>query len=145
MTIGKETRDRLIYGRKGVCSGRRAIRGTVISFGELGFHTVGGNQMTVTYTEDRITPFAETGEAGREDAFVPVYARTGRKTRHAGGKVKTWMILAPIGAVVLGGTAVAMMLSGSETAEPALSEPAATAPVTPIAPLATPTVAAPQA
>lgn len=100
--------------------------------------------MSVTYTEDRITPFAD--ETTREPEFVPVYARTRKSARRkSGGKIKTWMILAPVGAVVLAGGAVAMMMGGGEeAAAPALSEPAATAPVVPIAPAAAPaTVAQP--
>ncbi|WP_420477894.1 hypothetical protein [Brevundimonas sp. FT23028] len=79
--------------------------------------------MSVTYTEDR----AEV----REDAFVPVYARKRSSGRSKGG-VKTWMILAPVGVLLVGGAAAAMMMGGGEDTAP-LVEPAATAPVVPAA------------
>ena len=47
-------------------------------------------------------------------AFVPRYARP-TKSKKA---VKTWMILAPIGAVVLLGSAAAMMMRGEEGPAP---------------------------
>ena len=92
--------------------------------------------MSVTYTEDRIEPVAE-------ETFVPVYARSRTASKRKGG-VKTWMILAPIGAVVvLGGAAAMLMGGGEETVEPALVEPAATAPVFPATPVPTDVAAAP--
>ena len=51
--------------------------------------------------------------------YTPVYARSG-KARTGRKAVKTWMILAPIGAVVLIGGGVAMALGG-ETADPVSS------------------------
>lgn len=105
--------------------------------------------MTVTYTQDRIVPFVDAPET--EEAFVPVYARSGR-SRRAGGKVRTWMILVPVGAVVLAGTAALLMFGGEETPQPAPAEPAAAAPAAPVAstpvtpPAATPApVLAPEA
>ena len=50
-------------------------------------------------------------------AFVPRYARP-TKSKKA---VKTWMILAPIGAVVLLGSAAAMMMRGEEGRAPVQS------------------------
>lgn len=83
--------------------------------------------MTVTYTDDTLR-----NDPVNDEIFVPRYARTG-KARTKGG-VRTWMILAPIGAVALiGGAAVMMMAPGEETSP---VEPAARAPlVQPSAPL----------
>ena len=50
-------------------------------------------------------------------AFVPRYARPTRSKK----AVKTWMILAPIGAVVLLGSAAAMMMRGEEGPAPVQS------------------------
>lgn len=82
--------------------------------------------MSVTYTDDR-------NEALREDTFVPVYART-KASRARKGGVRSWMIMAPIGALVIGGAVAAMMLSGGDVAPAPLAEPAATAPVLPATP-----------
>ncbi|HVL41928.1 MAG TPA: hypothetical protein VM348_07205, partial [Brevundimonas sp.] len=106
--------------------------------------------MSVTYPADPLKPYGDrsevrplTGErmdlnphltGAAEEPFVPVYARRGKAARGNGGKIKTWMILAPVGAIVLGGFA-AMMLNGEETTTP-LAEPAATAPVVAATPLA---------
>ncbi len=92
--------------------------------------------MTVTYPHDQPMPQGEHLEATREEPFVPVYARTRRTARGRKGGVKTWMILAPIGVLVLGAGAAAMMMGGGEEVAPApLVEPAATAPVLPPQPL----------
>ena len=56
-------------------------------------------------------------EARTEETFVPRYARNTKAKK----SVKTWMILAPIGAVVLLGSGVAMMMGGGEQAAPATS------------------------
>lgn len=74
--------------------------------------------MSMTYT----TP--ETG-AGRVETdgevFVPSFARTRRNSKKP---VKTWMILAPIGAVVvLGAVGVMLMGGGDEAAAPRVAEP----------------------
>lgn len=83
--------------------------------------------MSVTYTEDH-------NEALREDTFVPVYART-KASRARKGGVRSWMILAPIGVLVIGGAAAAIMTMGEGDVSPApLAEPAATAPVLPTTP-----------
>lgn len=90
--------------------------------------------MSVTYTEDRIDPVTE-------ETFVPVYARRGSSAKSKGG-LKTWMILAPLGAIaVIGGGALMLMGGSNEADEAALVEPASTAPVLPLAP--TETAAAP--
>jgi len=93
--------------------------------------------MTVTYPNDR--PVADQPHAElNAEPFVPVYARTRKSTRSRKGGVKTWMILAPVGALVLGGVAVAMIVGGGEEAPATpLVEPAATAPVLPAQPLLT--------
>ena len=78
--------------------------------------------MSVTYTD---SPMSNASSA--QDAFVPRYARAKRAKKG----VRTWMILAPIGAVVLVGGGAAMMMSGGET-QP-LAEPAPTPAVQPLA------------
>lgn len=107
--------------------------------------------MSMTYAN------ANTEARAEDTTFVPRYARTTKSKK----SVKTWMILAPIGAVVLLGSGVAMMMGGeqaapaqpAETALPAMQTPpaamtAAQAPVTPApaevapTPAATPTPAA---
>ena len=90
--------------------------------------------MSMTYAN------AETEARTEDTAFVPRYARNTKAKK----SVKTWMILAPIGAVVLLGSGVAMMMGGeqaapaqpAETAAPAMQTApaamtAAQAPVTP--------------
>ncbi|WEK41090.1 MAG: hypothetical protein P0Y50_05655 [Candidatus Brevundimonas colombiensis] len=70
-------------------------------------------------------------ETRAEETFVPRYARPAKSRK----SVKTWMILAPIGAVVLLGAGVAMMMGGGEQA--ALAPAAeATAPAMQTAPAA---------
>jgi hypothetical protein len=91
--------------------------------------------MSITYTQDGVRPFGETVEPLAEESFVPRYARTGRTARGGKGKIKTWMILAPIGVVVLGGVVAALALAPrEESLVSPLSEPAATAPVLPAVP-----------
>ena len=94
--------------------------------------------MSLTYPHDRPLPHDPVAPAAREEPYVPVYARTRRTTtgRSRDG-VRAWMILAPIGVLVLGGAAAALMFGGGEDAAPVpLAEPAATAPVLPAQPLA---------
>lgn len=94
--------------------------------------------MSVTYTDDRV-------DAVREEPFVPVYARTKSSKSRKGG-LRSWMILAPIGVLVIGGAAAMMLMNGdSEVAEAPLAEAAATAPVLPMtpAPLTEPLAAEP--
>lgn len=92
--------------------------------------------MSVTYPHDRPIPHGEHLEAQREEPFVPVYARTRRSARGRKGGVKTWMILAPVGVLVLGGAAAALMMGDQGEVAPApLAEPAATAPVLPAQPV----------
>lgn len=96
--------------------------------------------MTVTYPHDRPLPHDTRMEEVRAEPYVPVYARTRGSTRGRKGGVKTWMILAPIGVLVLGGAAAALVMSqGDEVAPAPLVEPAATAPVLPAQPLVTET------
>ncbi|HYC97624.1 hypothetical protein [Brevundimonas sp.] len=92
--------------------------------------------MTVTYPHDRPLPQDSHLEGPREEPFIPVYARTGRSARGRKGGIKTWMILAPIGVLVLGGAAAALMMGDRGEVAPApLAEPAATAPVLPAQPV----------
>lgn len=98
--------------------------------------------MSITYTDDQNTQ--------TETAFVPSYARRSARPK----KVRTWMVLAPIGAIALIGGGALMLMNGPSSAPAPLAEPAAPAvaslPVnpavtpmtnamTPLAPLATPT------
>ena len=92
--------------------------------------------MTLTYPHDRPLPHDSHLDATRtEEPFVPVYART-RSARGRKGGLKAWMILAPIGVLVLGAGAAALMSGGDEATAP-LAEPAATAPVLTAQPLLT--------
>lgn len=84
--------------------------------------------MSISYTNEPDTIRAD------DRPFVPAYARTAARKR---GKVRTWMILAPIGAVVLGGAAVAMLMGGENTTplvEPETASAPLIAPLTPVAP-----------
>ena len=103
--------------------------------------------MSLTYPHDRPLPHDPVAPAAREEPYVPVYARTRRTTGRSRDGVRAWMILAPIGVLVLGGAAAALMFAGGEDAAPVpLAEPAATAPVLPTQPLtvaAVPVQAAP--
>lgn len=91
--------------------------------------------MTITYPNDQTLPNDGLTSAPREEPFVPVYARTRSATGRKGG-VKSWMILAPIGVLVLGAAAVVLVMGEGEPVAPApLVEPAATGPVLPTQPL----------
>ncbi len=92
--------------------------------------------MSITYPQDR-------AEAAGEETFVPVYARTKAQLRRKGG-MRTWMILAPIGVLVIGGAAALMVMTGgNDVAEAPLAEAAATAPVLPTTPAPLPMAAEP--
>ncbi|HZV83954.1 MAG TPA: hypothetical protein VFF48_03115 [Brevundimonas sp.] len=65
-----------------------------------------------------------------DEPFVPVYARRGKAARRGGGQVRTWMILAPVGLLVLGGATVAMMMSGEERVAAPLAETSTPLPAT---------------
>lgn len=99
--------------------------------------------MSITYPHDRPIPHDGLAEIPHEEPFVPVYARTRRGARSSKGGVKTWMIMAPIGVLVLGAGAAALVMGEREAVAPApLAEPAATAPVLPAQPLVTETAPA---
>ena len=88
--------------------------------------------MTMTYgaSTPAYTETAATNAATADDTvFVPRYARRSRAKK----SVKTWMILAPIGAVVVLGGAAALMMDGGD--RPALGE---AQPAAAQAPVATP-------
>ncbi len=90
--------------------------------------------MSITYPHDRTIPSDGLTAAPREEPFVPVYARTRSATGRKGG-VKSWMILAPIGVLVLGAAAVVLVTAQGEHVAPVpLVEPAATGPVLPTQP-----------
>src|SRR5690606_37648010 len=87
--------------------------------------------MTITYPHDQSIRNDGLTDAPREEPFVPVYARTRSAAGRKGG-VKSWMILAPIGVLVLGAAAVVLVTAQGDDAAPApLAEPAATGPVLP--------------
>lgn len=120
--------------------------------------------MSVTYPDHIVVdrPVAANAVAGpppvAESApYTPVYARSG-KARNGRKAVKTWMILAPIGAVVLIGGAVTMAIGGDSSeplgapvaveSTPLATDAAPLAPATPVpaatvAPVATVAPAAP--
>ena len=80
--------------------------------------------MSVTYT-DQVRPAAARPAARIDgEAYVPVYARSG--ARKSNKPVKTWMILAPLGVLVVGGAAAAVLM---QPAEPAVEEAAPFAPL----------------
>jgi len=92
--------------------------------------------MSITYPQDR-------ADAVSEETIVPVYART-RASRGRKSGVRTWMILAPIGVLVIGGAAAMMLMTGrDDVAEAPLAEAAATAPVLPTTPAPLPMAAEP--
>ncbi len=98
--------------------------------------------MSVTYT-DQVRPAAARPAARIDgEAYVPVYARSG--ARKLNKPVKTWMILAPLGVLLVGGAAAAMLM---QPAEPAVEEAAPFAPLaaqlaaSEIAPLNAPSIA----
>ena len=76
--------------------------------------------MSVTYT-DQIRPAAANVDS---EAYVPVYARSG--ARKSNKPVKTWMILAPLGALVVAGAAATMLM---QPAAPVAEEPVPFAPL----------------
>lgn len=80
--------------------------------------------MSLTYTDHTRTDNTDT-------VFIPAYAR-GKSRKNKG--VKTWMILAPIGAVVLAGSAAAMLMGGGDEAAPMVETPAARCPPWPRSP-----------
>lgn len=91
--------------------------------------------MTITYPHDRPGSTDGLPDAPRDEPYVPVYARA-RSARSRKGGVKAWMILAPIGVLVLGGVATALVMGqGDDVAPVPLAEPAATGPVLPTQPL----------
>lgn len=103
--------------------------------------------MSITYPDHIIAdrPVASNGVVGTTPAaesapYTPVYARSG-KARNGRKAVKTWMILAPIGAVVLIGGGVAMAIGGDTSAPlgapvPVESTPLAALPAADVAPVA---------
>lgn len=83
--------------------------------------------MSMTYPTRDPAPTLSADDA----VFVPRYARTSRSAKKP---VKTWMILAPLGALVVVGGAAAMMMGGEQpgiASAPAEQSAVATAPVSP--------------
>jgi hypothetical protein len=85
--------------------------------------------MSMTYA-DADPAIASTDTVGRsaDGVFVPRYAQTRRKKK----PVRTWMIVAPIGALAVVGTAAALMMGGEGTA-PSPAAPLETRQVAPSA------------
>lgn len=90
--------------------------------------------MSVTYT-DQVSPAAAGVD---QEAYVPVYARSG--ARKSNKPVKTWMILAPLGVLVLGGAAAAMLMQPAEPAAPTTAEVAPSAITPEVSPLTAATI-----
>ena len=66
--------------------------------------------MSVTYTDET------NDRALNSDApYVPAYARS-RQSRKSKGGIKTWMILAPIGVLAVGGVGAFMLMNGEQAA-----------------------------
>jgi hypothetical protein len=80
--------------------------------------------MSLTYPDTRpepqpIVPEMHSREA---EAYTPVYARRPARRK---GKIKSWMILAPVGALTVAALgAWALMSPGEEAAAPVAAEPA---------------------
>lgn len=104
--------------------------------------------MSMTYpttTEDTLRPYGDTvrpraetrpeGMTRDDDVFVPRYARARKKTG-----VRTWMILAPIGALALAAGAVVVLSASPTETQPLVEPEPALAPLT-----ATPTAVDPAA
>ncbi len=79
--------------------------------------------MSVTYT-DETNDRALTSDA----PYVPAYARSRQSRKNKGG-IKTWMILAPIGVLAVGGAAAAMLMNGGEQTQMADAEATTPAPI----------------
>lgn len=84
--------------------------------------------MTVTYTDDTVR-----NEPMADEVFVPRYARTGR-ARSKGG-IRTWMILAPIGALAVIGGGALMVMGGNSGGEATAQAETAAPLVQPAVPL----------
>ncbi len=89
--------------------------------------------MSITYPDHSAADLPVAGSSTPSVAsapYTPVYARSG-KARNGRKAVRTWMILAPVGAAVLIGGAAAMMFAG-ESVEPLTAPvPIESAPLTP--------------
>lgn len=81
--------------------------------------------MTVTYTDEMAR-----NSSPEADSFVPRYARANRTKKG----LRTWMILAPIGALALVGGGAAMIMGGGSETQP-LVEPEPVSPM--VQPMAT--------
>ncbi len=89
--------------------------------------------MSLTYPANTANPLGEPvqvppAELAHDEPFVPVYARRGR-ARGGQGKIRTWMILVPVGVLTLGGIGAMMAMNGGDEAPAPLAEAAATLPV----------------
>ena len=93
--------------------------------------------MSVTYTDE-----TNDRTLNSDAPYVPAYARS-RQSRKSKGGIKTWMILAPIGVLAVGGVGAVMLMNGEQapmaeaeatTPAPIVSQPlsndVATAPLT---------------
>lgn len=80
--------------------------------------------MSLTYPDARPEPQPIVPEMRSREAepYTPVYARRPARRK---GKVKSWMVLAPVGALTVAAIgAWAIMNPGEQAAEPAAAEPA---------------------
>uniref|UniRef100_UPI0025E99CFF hypothetical protein n=1 Tax=uncultured Brevundimonas sp. TaxID=213418 RepID=UPI0025E99CFF len=79
--------------------------------------------MSVTYTDE-----TNDRTLNSDAPYVPAYARS-RRSRKSKGGIKTWMILAPIGVLAVGGVGAVMLMSGGEQAQMAEAEATTPAPI----------------
>lgn len=64
--------------------------------------------MSVTYTDE-----TNDRTLNSDAPYVPAYARS-RQSRKSKGGIKTWMILAPIGVLAVGGVGAVMLMNGEQ-------------------------------
>lgn len=107
--------------------------------------------MTMTYPtnpDDSLRPYGESvrphGEmpAREVEIFVPAYARSGRRKNKG---IRTWMILAPIGALALAVGAVVVLTAPSTETRPLVQAEPGLSPLTPAPAALDPTIVVPPA
>lgn len=79
--------------------------------------------MSVTYTDE-----TNDRPLNSDAPYVPAYARS-RQSRKSKGGIKTWMILAPIGVLAVGGVGAVMLMNGGEQTQMAEAEATTPAPI----------------
>lgn len=79
--------------------------------------------MSVTYTDE-----TNDRTLNSDAPYVPAYARSRQSGKSKGG-IKTWMILAPIGVLAVGGVGAVMLMNGGEQTQMAEAEATTPAPI----------------